>query len=386
MTDGWSVQGRPIAFKSYSVSGDQTQQPGRVLLIGGIHGDEYSSVSICFRWMEFLDQDPTNAFEWIVVPAANPDGLLQKKSQRQNARGVDLNRNFPTGDWNRLALAQWRSRSKENPRRYPGAYAASEPEVLWLLQQIREFQPDVVIAIHAPYDLLDYDGPPTAPQDKWLSRNKGLARQRLKGDGGAAGAGAAELPAAAGEVLLKNGHADDVVRLSLVPVEGRAQVVLSSRTRSPIRVVKLLPTILERPEDAPPADVKAEPRRYYDEVRQQAQDGEADDGIVVGMDGALLETSFGNLWLRLDGVWTTPALDGRVLPGVGRGVLLEEAAAASLPCEERRLSLADLHRAEAVAHGNAVHGPRAACLLGERAASELVEAELGALWERAWSV
>ena len=164
MTDGWSVQGRPIAFKSYSVSGDQTQQPGRVLLIGGIHGDEYSSVSICFRWMEFLDQDPTNAFEWIVVPAANPDGLLQKKSQRQNARGVDLNRNFPTGDWNRLALAQWRARSKENPRRYPGAYAASEPEVLWLLQQIREFQPDVVIAIHAPYDLLDYDGPPTAPQ------------------------------------------------------------------------------------------------------------------------------------------------------------------------------------------------------------------------------
>ena len=164
MTDGWSVQGRPIAFKSYTVSGDQTQQLGRVLLIGGIHGDEYSSVSICFRWMEFLDKDRTNAFEWIVVPAANPDGLLQKKSQRQNARGVDLNRNFPSGDWNRLALAQWRARYRENPRRYPGAYAASEPEVTWLLQQIREFQPDVVIAVHAPYDLLDYDGPPTAPQ------------------------------------------------------------------------------------------------------------------------------------------------------------------------------------------------------------------------------
>jgi hypothetical protein len=164
MTDGWSVQGRPIAFKSYTVSGDQTQQLGRVLLIGGIHGDEYSSVSICFRWMEFLDKDRTNAFEWIVVPAANPDGLLQKKSQRQNARGVDLNRNFPSGDWNRLALAQWRARYKENPRRYPGAYAASEPEVIWLLQQIRAFQPDIVIAVHAPYDLLDYDGPPTAPQ------------------------------------------------------------------------------------------------------------------------------------------------------------------------------------------------------------------------------
>ena len=192
-----------------------------------------------------------------------------------------------------------------------------------------------------------------------------------------------ELRGAASDVLLKNGHADDVLRLSLVPSGGRAQVVLSSRRRSPVRVVKLLPTLLERPSGAPPADLKAEPRRFYDEVRQQAQDGEADDGIVIGMDGALLETSYGNLWLRLDGVWVTPALDGRVLPGVGRGVLLEQAAAASMPCEERRLSLADLHRAEAVAHGNAVHGPRPACLVGEQAASELVDEELGALWRRA---
>ena len=51
--------------------------------------------------------------------------------------------------------------------------------------------------------------------------------------------------------------------------------------------------------------------------------------------------------------------------------------------EERSLSLADLHRAEAVAHGNAVHGPRPACLVGEQAASELVDEELGGLWRRA---
>ena len=61
------------------------------------------------------------------------------------------------------------------------------------------------------------------------------------------------LRAAAAEVLLKNGHADHVLRLSLVPEGPRAQVVLSSRRRSPIRVVKLLPTILERPDGAPPA-------------------------------------------------------------------------------------------------------------------------------------
>ncbi|GEM_PF-1501559 len=191
------------------------------------------------------------------------------------------------------------------------------------------------------------------------------------------------LRAAAAEVLLKNGHADDVLRLSLVPSGGRAQVVLSSRRRSPLTTVQLLPTVLERPDDAPPADRKAEPRRFYDLVRQQAQDGDADDGIVVGADGALLETALGNLWLRLDGVWVTPPLDGRVLPGIARAVLLEQAEATGLRCAQRHLTFADLHAAEAVAHSNAVHGPRPACLVGARAAVAQVDAELGALWRRA---
>ena len=68
------------------------------------------------------------------------------------------------------------------------------------------------------------------------------------------------LRAAAAEVLLKNGHADDVLRLSLVPSGGRAGVVLSSRKRSPVSTVQLLPTVLQRPDDAPPADRKAEVR------------------------------------------------------------------------------------------------------------------------------
>lgn len=191
------------------------------------------------------------------------------------------------------------------------------------------------------------------------------------------------LRAAATDVLLKNGHAEDVLRLSLEPVAGRVHVVLASRSRSPVGTVQLLPTILARPAGAPPADVKAAPRRFYDLVRQQAQDGDADDGIVVGADGALLEAALGNLWMRLEGVWVTPPLDGRVLPGVARAVLLEAAAAAGAPFVERHLTFADLHAAEAIAHSNAVHGPRPACLVGDRAAVELVDAELGALWRGA---
>jgi para-aminobenzoate synthetase/4-amino-4-deoxychorismate lyase len=91
------------------------------------------------------------------------------------------------------------------------------------------------------------------------------------------------------------------------------------------------------------------------------------------------------LWLRIDGTWRTPPLDGRILPGIARAVLLERAAASGLPVAEVPLTLADLHQAQAVAHSNAVYGPRPACLVGERAAVEIVDSELGALWRQATS-
>jgi branched-subunit amino acid aminotransferase/4-amino-4-deoxychorismate lyase len=198
-----------------------------------------------------------------------------------------------------------------------------------------------------------------------------------------------ELRAAAIEVLLKNGHTDDVLRLAVVPDSDApaspVRVVVASRKRSPIKSVRLLPTVVERDPDDPPSDIKAQPRRFYDAVLQQAQDGEANDGIVVASDGCLLEAALGNLWLRVDGTWRTPPLDGRVLPGIARAVLLEHAAAYGLPVAETPLTFADLHRADAIAHSNAVYGPRPACLAGERAAVEIVDTELGALWRDSMS-
>ena len=229
----------------------------------------------------------------------------------------------------------------------------------------------------APFETMGARDAEVPLWSRHMERLRGAA-ERL----GLAFAPSPALRAAATEVLLKNGHADGVLRLSLVPAEGGVREVLSSRRRSPVRVVKLLPTVLDRPESAPPGDLKAEPRRYYDLVRQQAQDGDADDGIVVGQDGCLLETAIGNLWVRLAGVWVTPPLDGRVLPGIGRAVLLEALLDASVACAERPLSIADLHAAEAIAHSNAVYGPRPACLVGGHAATALVEAELVALWRR----
>lgn len=160
---GLSVLGRPLAIRDFPEL-EERESLGRVLLIGGIHGDEFSAVSIAFKWMEILDQHHSGIFHWRFIPVSNPDGLLAEKSTRQNKNGVDLNRNFPSQDWDELALAYWQEKTESNSRRYPGPSAGSEPEAAWLVQQIKDFQPDVIISVHAPYHLVDYDGPPEAPQ------------------------------------------------------------------------------------------------------------------------------------------------------------------------------------------------------------------------------
>lgn len=161
---GTSTNGLSLAYRDYLPVADR-KPLGRVLVLGGIHGDEFSSVSVMFKWLKILDQHHSGLFHWRFVPVTNPDGLLQKKSQRQNANGVDLNRNFPTSDWVDEAHRYWRENTYRNPRRYPGPAAASEVETQWIIDQIESFNPDVVISMHAPYHLVDYDGPPKAPDN-----------------------------------------------------------------------------------------------------------------------------------------------------------------------------------------------------------------------------
>lgn len=159
---GFSNDGRSLAYRDYLPMASR-EPLGRVLVIGGIHGDEFSSVSVVFKWMNILNQFHSGLFHWRFIPAANPDGLLIADSQRQNANGIDLNRNFPTADWDALANEYWVERTYRNPRRYPGEEAMSEPETQFLVEQIAEFDPDIIISMHAPYHLVDYDGPPSAP-------------------------------------------------------------------------------------------------------------------------------------------------------------------------------------------------------------------------------
>jgi len=162
-TGARSVRGQALLMKEYPPLLQRRKPIGRVLLIGGTHGDEYAAVSIVFKWMQTLDQYHSGLFHWHVAPLLNPDGLLlNHPSKRMNAHGVDLNRNMPTPDWYKRTARYWQE-TGHDPRRYPGSAPLSEPESRWLYEEIRRFQPDVIVSVHAPFGLLDFDGPPKGP-------------------------------------------------------------------------------------------------------------------------------------------------------------------------------------------------------------------------------
>lgn len=153
-----SVKGRII----YTRDLGPVAAPLRVLVVGAMHGDELSSASLALHWLR-LAQLEAAPVHWRFIPALNPDGLFGRPARRMNANGVDLNRNFPTPNWARESVVYWEKKVRKDPRRWPGKRALSEPESRFLFDQMQSFRPDVVVSIHAPYGVLDFDGPVPAP-------------------------------------------------------------------------------------------------------------------------------------------------------------------------------------------------------------------------------
>ena len=142
--------------------GSAPQTALRVLVIGAIHGDELSSASLALQWIRLASQAPAEMpqpVHWRFIPALNPDGLFNQPPRRVNASGVDLNRNFPTPNWERDAKTYWEKRTRKDPRRYPGPKPLSEPESRFLHEEMQRFKPNLIVSIHAPYGVLDFDGP-----------------------------------------------------------------------------------------------------------------------------------------------------------------------------------------------------------------------------------
>ena len=153
-----SVKGRTIYTRDVHPADARL----RVLVIGGIHGDELSSASVALHWIGLAQAAPQQT-HWRFIPALNPDGLFSRPSRRVNANGVDLNRNFPTPNWKRDAPVYWAKQTRKDPRRWPGKTPLSEPESKFLFEEMQRFKPNLIVSIHAPYGVLDFDGPLVPP-------------------------------------------------------------------------------------------------------------------------------------------------------------------------------------------------------------------------------
>ena len=152
---GKSVKGAPI---SLTLFGDGAPT---IFILGGIHGDETTSVDLTTNLIALLQQHPEYAEgkRVAILRVANPDGYAAKR--RVNAHGVDLNRNFPASNY-------------KNSRRY-GKESASEPETRALLAALDQLEPSLIISIHSidkGRECNNYDGPAEEIAKRMSEHNK----------------------------------------------------------------------------------------------------------------------------------------------------------------------------------------------------------------------
>ncbi len=149
-----SGEGRPIEGVYFGLE-SATSQPLDTLAIGVFHGDEGVSGRLLARLIDHLSQAGPGAGlpDWsrqpaLIIPVLNPDGLHRR--QRGTARGVDLNRNYPTANW---------ARQGEGTPYYSGPEPASEPETRLVMQLIEAHRPRKILTVHSPYKVINFDGP-----------------------------------------------------------------------------------------------------------------------------------------------------------------------------------------------------------------------------------
>src|SRR6476469_5635355 len=126
---GHSVDGRTIHVVEAGTPG----QP-RILVVGCIHGNECAGMAVIRALRR--RSPPKHADLWL-VPTLNPDG--RAAGTRQNAHGVDLNRNFAAG---------WTQHGTPGSTYYSGPRPFSEPETQAARRLVTAIRPKVTIWYH----------------------------------------------------------------------------------------------------------------------------------------------------------------------------------------------------------------------------------------------
>ena len=141
LTPGKTIEGRNIPALV-------TTQKGKkyLYLIAGTHGDEIEGAYVLEKLLNWPGLLATS-YPIVVIPILNKDGHHQKK--RLNARGVDLNRNYPSDDWSPEIHA---------PQYHPGEYPLSEPENIFLDNLFKKYPPGFTISFHSWKPIINYNG------------------------------------------------------------------------------------------------------------------------------------------------------------------------------------------------------------------------------------
>ncbi|GAA0627391.1 hypothetical protein GCM10009547_33660 [Sporichthya brevicatena] len=156
-TIGTTVRGRQIrAYRLGEANATRT-----VVLIGVMHGSERAP-GLTLRRLRDTAKTVTGVDLW-VIPVLNPDGAAT--GRRANARGVDLNRNFPH---------RW-SRSVSGA----GRKAASERETKAIMRFLDRVDPDVVVSLHQPFAAIDTSQNKRRGLVRALSRELQLPRRDI---------------------------------------------------------------------------------------------------------------------------------------------------------------------------------------------------------------